>query len=95
MGELLQPGGVHALEKLGLVHCLDGIDAIAVRGYGVFADDNERQVHLPYPMKPQVGKEATEQEWGKSFHHGRFIMQLRQSVLNHDRYAVCSCWRMF
>ncbi|KAK0614879.1 squalene epoxidase-domain-containing protein [Bombardia bombarda] len=33
VGELLQPGGVQALEKLGLESCLEGIDASLLRGF--------------------------------------------------------------
>src|SRR6201996_2729884 len=33
VGELLQPGGVQALQKLGLGQCLEGIDGIPVHGY--------------------------------------------------------------
>ena len=33
VGELLQPGGVGALEKLGLRHCLDGIDSMALNPF--------------------------------------------------------------
>jgi squalene monooxygenase len=36
VGELLQPGGVAALEKLAMGECLEGIDAIPVKGYRVF-----------------------------------------------------------
>ena len=32
VGELLQPGGVQALEKLGLRDCLEDIDAVKVFG---------------------------------------------------------------
>ncbi|KAH0534046.1 hypothetical protein FGG08_007353 [Glutinoglossum americanum] len=36
VGELLQPGGVAALEKLAMRECLEGIDAVPVKGYEVF-----------------------------------------------------------
>ncbi|TVY20416.1 Squalene monooxygenase [Lachnellula arida] len=36
VGELLQPGGVAALENLGLRGCLEGIDAIPVKGYEIY-----------------------------------------------------------
>ncbi|KAF9445856.1 SE-domain-containing protein [Macrolepiota fuliginosa MF-IS2] len=65
VGELLQPGGVIALRKLGLESCFEGIDAIPTRGYCVL--DGGKSVHIPYPG----GYE------GRSFHHGRFIMSLR------------------
>ncbi|KAH9962575.1 squalene epoxidase [Russula dissimulans] len=65
VGELLQPGGVAALRALGLGSCLDGIDAIPVHGYAVL--DAGATVHIPYP----AGAE------GRSFHHGRFVQNLR------------------
>ncbi|KAF8075287.1 squalene epoxidase-domain-containing protein [Lyophyllum atratum] len=68
VGELLQPGGVIALKKLGLQACLEGIDAIPVRGYCVVEDG--KSVHIPYPGDHE----------GRSFHHGRFIMTLRAAA---------------
>ncbi|KAL8948436.1 MAG: hypothetical protein Q9222_005370, partial [Ikaeria aurantiellina] len=47
VGELLQPGGVQALEKLGLRECLEEIDAIRVKGYEVIYYGNG--VEIPYP----------------------------------------------
>ncbi|KAH8702412.1 squalene monooxygenase [Talaromyces proteolyticus] len=74
VGELLQPGGVEALEKLGLQGCLEGIDAIAVDGYNVIL----RGTHLkiPYPVDKKTGIAPK----GRSFHHGRFIMKLREAA---------------
>ncbi|KAF9003006.1 squalene epoxidase-like protein [Cyathus striatus] len=71
VGELLQPGGVLALEKLGLSHTLEGIDAIPVKGYCVVEASVGRSVHIPYPK----GYE------GRSFHHGRFVSTLRAAAL--------------
>ena len=68
VGELLQPGGVAALRKLGLETCLENMDAIPVHGYCVY--DNGKSVHIPYPGEHQ----------GRSFHHGRFVMNLRQAA---------------
>ena len=68
VGELLQPGGVAALRLLGLESCLEGIDAIPVKGYCVV--ENGKSVHIPYPGTHQ----------GRSFHHGRFIMKLREAA---------------
>lgn len=65
VGELLQPGGVSALRKLGMDDCLEGIGAVPVHGYCVVKDG--ANVHIPYP-------DALE---GRSFHHGRFIQALR------------------
>ncbi|KAJ3565971.1 hypothetical protein NP233_g7300 [Leucocoprinus birnbaumii] len=68
VGELLQPGGVIALRKLGLEGCLEGFDAIPTLGYCVL--DSGKSVHIPYP----IGYE------GRSFHHGRFVMSLRAAA---------------
>ena len=68
VGELLQPGGCAALRKLGMEDCLDNIDAVPVRGYCVLQDG--KQVHIPYP----------EGHEGRSFHHGKFIMALREKA---------------
>ena len=68
VGELLQPGGVIALKRLGMASCLDGIDAIPVKGYCVVEDG--KSVHIPYPGTYE----------GRSFHHGRFIMKLREAA---------------
>lgn len=66
VGELLQPAGVAALQKLGLEGALDEIDSIPELGYCVV--HSGRLVHIPYPDGWQ----------GRSFHHGRFIMRLRE-----------------
>jgi squalene monooxygenase len=68
VGELLQPGGVIALQRLGIESCLDGIDAIPVKGYCVVEDG--KSVHIPYPGTFE----------GRSFHHGVFIMKLREAA---------------
>ncbi|KAH6660717.1 squalene epoxidase-domain-containing protein [Truncatella angustata] len=48
VGELLQPGGVEALRKLGLGHCIEGIDSIACNGFDVIYYGD--QVVIPYPQ---------------------------------------------
>lgn len=75
VGELMQPGGVEALEKLGLRDCLDDIDAIRVDGYHVSYFGNP--VRLQYP-KDGPSSPCPE---GRSFHHGRFVMKLRAAAL--------------
>lgn len=47
VGELLQPGGVSALNDLGLASTLAGIDATPVEGYCVLS--GTREVEIPYP----------------------------------------------
>ncbi|KAL8578167.1 hypothetical protein ACOMHN_051722 [Nucella lapillus] len=75
VGELLQPGGLDALEKLGLKDCVEGFDAHTVKGYVIHDLETTTQVHIPYPEKEK------KQKVGKAFHHGRFIMALRQTAM--------------
>ncbi|KAI5282323.1 Squalene epoxidase, partial [Ascosphaera aggregata] len=82
IGELLQPGGVRALEKLGLKDCLEGIDAVPVKGYNVIY--NGDAVPIPYPQDEQ-GQSAYE---GRSFHHGPFIMKLREAAIKTPNVTV-------
>jgi squalene monooxygenase len=90
VGELLQPGGVLALQKLGIegafyhyfsaksdaADCLEGIDGVAVQGYTIFPK-----------VQDQVDKDMKEAllpypdgQRGKSFHHGKFINRLREKA---------------
>lgn len=73
VGELLQPGGYLALQRLGLEKCVEGIDAQKVYGYCMFKDGEEAKVN--YPLEG-VDKDVT----GRSFHHGRFVQKLRQAA---------------
>ncbi|KAF2675464.1 squalene monooxygenase [Microthyrium microscopicum] len=84
VGELLQPGGVRALEKLGLRDCLEGIDSIPCHGYEVIYHQNP--VHIPYP--PYMVSESGEAPEGRSFHHGRLIANLREAAHNTANVTV-------
>ena len=84
VGELLQPGGVQALETLGLRHCLEEIDAIPVKGYGIFYYDEF--VEIPYLANDHpIEKPSPE---GRSFHHGRFVRRLRKACLCEPNVKV-------
>ncbi|KAJ4294029.1 Squalene epoxidase [Kalmusia sp. IMI 367209] len=78
VGELLQPGGVQALETLGLRDCLEGIDAIPCYGYQV--DFHREGVHIPYPANLTSTSSPANPPEGRSFHHGRFIQKLRAAA---------------
>ncbi|RIA91581.1 squalene epoxidase-domain-containing protein [Glomus cerebriforme] len=80
VGELLQPGGVAALAKLGLSDCLENIDAIPCHGYGIFYKGEN--AHVLYP--PSNGNPSI----GKSFHHGRFIMNLRKAAAETPNVTI-------
>jgi squalene monooxygenase len=91
VGELLQPGGVAALEELGMADCLEDIDAIKVHGYDVIYHGDE--VTIPYPenaastAKAQSEKKSARPE-GRSFHHGRFIQKLRERAMRCANVSV-------
>ncbi|KAI4166306.1 MAG: hypothetical protein LQ342_000196 [Letrouitia transgressa] len=106
VGELLQPGGVQALEKLGLRSCLEDIDAVRVKGYNVIYYGEE--VGIPYPVNaasehpgdnigggpfegekiPKGNEIDIKRPEGRSFHHGRFINQLRAAALREENITV-------
>ncbi|KAI4637387.1 hypothetical protein J4E83_000203 [Alternaria metachromatica] len=85
VGELLQPGGVNALEKLGMRDCLDDIDAIPCHGYQIFYGKEE--VHIPYPDNLITSGPSRAPE-GRSFHHGRFISKLRAKAQSTPNVTV-------
>lgn len=104
VGELLQPGGVQALEKLGLRECLEDIDAVRVKGYEVIYYGTG--VEIPYPAnaagdsveeirggafdgeKIDPRSPAGIRPEGRSFHHGRFIQQLRSTAMREENISL-------
>ncbi|KJE97437.1 squalene monooxygenase [Capsaspora owczarzaki ATCC 30864] len=81
VGELLQPGGVAALRQLGLENCLEGIDSVVENGY--FVHYHGQAVQLTYPLD-ESGKTRA----GRSFHHGRFIMKLREAARRESNVTI-------
>ena len=99
VGELLQPGGVEHLRTLGLlgkfvlvhgrrsdpdsmnVDCLEGIDSPQVHGYAVF--NGTESAELTYPPNSDGSLPI-----GRSFHHGRFVMKLREAAMNAPNVTV-------
>ena len=80
------------MTELGLRDCLDDIDAIKVKGYGVRYFEN--LVHIPYPANA-VDNEELERKGekplraeGRSFHHGRFVARLRAAATVHPNVTV-------
>jgi len=94
VGELLQPGGVTALEQLGMRDCLEDIDAVKVFGYDVIYYGNE--VRIPYPegagktvvSDGDADEKSGRRPEGRSFHHGRFISKLRQKAMSCPNVTV-------
>lgn len=100
VGELLQPGGVQALKKLGLRDCLEEIDAVKVYGYDVIYYGEEVKIAYPENARGEED-EAYERSHtdemrgtkrkrpeGRSFHHGRFIQRLRQKAMQQPNVTV-------
>ncbi|KAI0404204.1 squalene epoxidase [Xylaria palmicola] len=114
VGELLQPGGYESLQRLGLAHCVEGIDAVTNIGMDVIWYGQDMCMRYPYPnegRRPPVrlsappanghvdidgsadGKAKAEAQHpaspkGRSFHHGRFIMQLRRTCMKNPNITI-------
>lgn len=92
VGELMQPGGLEALHKLGLEHCTEGIDAATTHGFNVIY--HGEQVVIPYPktkgwsagIDDPAAKDG--KPFGRAFHHGRFIQKLRDTCQAHPKITV-------
>uniref|UniRef100_A0A8C3RTT6 Squalene monooxygenase n=1 Tax=Chelydra serpentina TaxID=8475 RepID=A0A8C3RTT6_CHESE len=76
VGELLQPGGYHALKELGLEDSVEGLDAHIVNGYIIHDLESKSEVEIPYPNSADGLVQS-----GRAFHHGRFIMGLRRAAM--------------
>lgn len=74
VGELLQPGGIEALRELGLEHSVDDIEARPVKGYHLYWHRQETSFWF-CPTQPLQSAQE-----GRSFHHGRFVMNLRRAA---------------
>ncbi|GKT59172.1 squalene epoxidase [Colletotrichum tofieldiae] len=98
VGELLQPGGIVALRQLGLADALEGIDAVPCYGYKV--SFHGEGVDIPYPSFDENGRmihassntgttsSSAKQKEGRSFHHGRFIMNLRKACQRQENITI-------
>ncbi|KAJ2801339.1 Squalene epoxidase [Coemansia guatemalensis] len=71
VGELMQPAGCQAMERLGLGNAFSGIGAVPVHGYHIAYSG--RHLFVPYMMRP----DGQGRFRGNSFHHGRLVMNLR------------------
>jgi squalene monooxygenase len=69
VGELLQPGGVEQLNKIGLDDVLTKIDGHPVNGYRIY--QKGEYISVNYPNKAE----------GIGFHNGKFVQELRNSLV--------------
>ncbi len=76
VGELLQPGAVQTLKKMGLEHLLEGFDAQPVYGYALLNNDKK------FPIAYNQG-DSTDFN-GVGLHNGRFLQKIREDALKND-----------
>lgn len=74
IGELLQPGGIVTLQKLGLENCLEKIDAVPSFGYCMFSEFGKVIVNFPKKCSLRAAR---------CFDHGRFVAGLRREALKN------------
>ncbi|KAJ2993649.1 hypothetical protein NUW58_g1782 [Xylaria curta] len=100
-----------SLKRLGLEHCVEGIDAITNVGMDVVWYGRDMPMKYPYPnegKRPAIrssspptnghangstnnkakNEENLNTPRGKSFHHGRFIMQLRRTCMKNPNITI-------
>ncbi|KAG2067350.1 SE-domain-containing protein [Suillus decipiens] len=70
VAELLQPGGVNSIKKLGLESCIADFDSAALQGFYVMR--GEQGISVTFP----------DGHVGRAFEHGDFIMALRERARN-------------
>lgn len=88
VSEVLQPGGVAALSKLGLDDCLDDIESRPLNGYHLSCNGEEASFCFPSPASGERQKgehsdsdsSASVKAAGRSFRHGPFVSRLRQRL---------------
>ena len=76
-GELLQPGGVLELIKLGLEDTLQDIDGQRINGYALNMNEDWLQIEYPFNQNSQA-------QFGYGFRYGKFIQNLRSKCLQDE-----------
>ena len=76
VGELLQPGAVLMLEKMGLSHLLEGIDGQMIEGYALLQDDEDFSIPYSHDKQREVQ--------GIGLHNGRFLQNIREEALKYS-----------
>ncbi|MBD3639148.1 MAG: FAD-dependent monooxygenase [Crocinitomicaceae bacterium] len=71
IGELMQPGGIKALEQMKLGHLTDGIDAKPVDGYKLIMGEDSFTIHY---------KDVEEGIQGVGLRNGKFLTNIRQEL---------------
>lgn len=79
IGELMQPGGVQALEQMNLKHLLDNIDAQQVDGYQLIKGDESFNIFY---------KEIQDGIAGVGLRNGKFLTNIRNEIKSRDNITV-------
>ncbi|GAW85293.1 squalene monooxygenase [Bathymodiolus platifrons methanotrophic gill symbiont] len=75
VGELLQPGAVQTLQKMGLEHLLEGFDSQPIYGYALFNSDKHFSI--------SYNADDSTDYHGVGLHNGRFLQKIREDVLKN------------
>lgn len=76
VGELMQPGGVQQLQKMGLEHLLEGFDAQPITGYALFLKDHHFSITYP-------GSET-----GRGLKNGKLLQTMRCYLIAHKNIEL-------
>ncbi|KAL2752004.1 hypothetical protein ACRALDRAFT_1037401 [Sodiomyces alcalophilus JCM 7366] len=95
VGELLQPGGMDALARLGLSECVQDIGATPVEGYHLYWKGEEEATFWFCPPSDSApsgsrscGADEAETPSGRSFHHGKFVGKLRRRIAREENITL-------
>lgn len=61
--------------------CTETLDAHRIQGYVLHDVTSGTEVRVPYPQD----SETEDLSAGKAFHHGRFVMALRQAAQQQNK----------
>ena len=67
-----------------LTDCVEGFDAVDVQGYVIHDLETGSSVQIPYPQEDIIQEQK---KGGCAFHHGRFIMALREAAMKEKKYV--------
>lgn len=79
VGELMQPGGVLALQSLKLEHLLEGIDAQNVKGYKIIKDNQQFTIDY-HKIAPGIK--------GVGLRNGKFLTNIRNLLKSRENITT-------
>jgi len=79
IGELMQPGGIQALNELGLSHLLEGIDAQEINGYNLIKGDER------FTIKYEEVQKGIK---GVGLRNGKFLTNIREELKKRENITL-------